>query len=247
MVLDWCSRKVLSWRLSISMDVDFCIEAVEEAIARWGKPDIFNTDQGSQFTSQAFTTMLKDHEIAISMDGKGCWRDNVFVERLWRSVKFEEVYLKAYASVTEARQNLAIYMNFYNCNRPHSTHAASTPEMAYFESLPALKLAAQLTQPDCTYLRRLSVQTTGTTSLAPSPFMATIGWVYAIIFSFVCAVCFLTIQSDASPSWKQWLGSLLVGVCWLGSIWFVSKVHITPWRLLKQVGVVERAQLEPRA
>jgi len=142
-VLDWYSRKVLNWRLSISMDVDFCIEAVEEAIARWGKPEIFNTDQGSQFTSQAFTKMLKDHEIAISMDGKGCWRDNVFVERLWRSVKYEEVYLKAYASVTEARQSLAIYMNFYNCNRPHSTHAASTPEMVYFESLPApLKLAA---------------------------------------------------------------------------------------------------------
>lgn len=141
-VLDWYSRKVLAWRLSISMDVDFCIEAVQEAIDRWGKPEIFNTDQGSQFTSHAFTQMLKEHDIAISMDGKGCWRDNVFVERLWRSVKYEEVYLKAYASVSEARQGLATYMNFYNGKRPHSTHAAITPEMAYFESLPALKLAA---------------------------------------------------------------------------------------------------------
>jgi putative transposase len=141
-VLDWYSRKVLSWRLSISMDVDFCIEAVEEAIARWGKPEIFNTDQGSQYTSQAFTQMLLGHGIAISMDGKGCWRDNVFVERLWRSVKYEEVYLKAYDCVTTARQSLEKYLDFYNRVRPHSTHSARTPETVYFESLPALKLAA---------------------------------------------------------------------------------------------------------
>ena len=141
-VLDWYSRKVLAWRLSISMDVDFCIEAVQEAIARWGCPEIFNTDQGSQFTSQAFTQMLKDRGIAISMDGRGCWRDNVFVERLWRSVKYEEVYLKAYESVTHARQSLGKYLDFYNRNRPHSTHAASTPETVYFESLPAVTQAA---------------------------------------------------------------------------------------------------------
>ena len=141
-VLDWYSRKVLAWRLSISMDVDFCIEAVEEAVARWGKPEIFNTDQGSQYTSQAFTQMLLGHGIAISMDGKGCWRDNVFVERLWRSVKYEEVYLKAYDCVTTARQSLGKYLDFYNRHRPHSTHSARTPETVYFESLPELKLAA---------------------------------------------------------------------------------------------------------
>ncbi len=141
-VLDWYSRKVLAWRLSISMDVDASLEAVQEAIARWGRPDIFNTDQGSQFTSQAFTQLLKDHGIAISMDGKGCWRDNVFVERLWRSVKYEEVYLKAYASVTDARQSMAKYLDSYNRTRPHSTHAASTPDEVYFESLPQLNIAA---------------------------------------------------------------------------------------------------------
>jgi len=141
-VLDWYSRKVLAWRLSISMDVDFCIEAVKEAIARWGKPEIFNTDQGSQFTSHDFTKLLTDHGIAISMDGRGCWRDNVFVERLWRSVKYEEVYLKAYANVTEARSSLSKYLDFYNRSRPHSTHAASTPATAYFKSLLELKKAA---------------------------------------------------------------------------------------------------------
>lgn len=141
-VLDWYSRKVLAWRLSISMDVDFCIEAVKEAIVRWGRPEIFNTDQGSQFTSHDFIKLLKDNEIAISMDGKGCWRDNVFVERLWRSVKYEEVYLKAYSSVTEARTSLGKYLSFYNCTRPHSTHAASTPETVYLKSLPDLKKAA---------------------------------------------------------------------------------------------------------
>jgi putative transposase len=139
-VLDWYSRKVLAWRLSISMDVDFCIEAVKEAIARWGRPEIFNTDQGSQFTSH--DKLLQDNDIAISMDGKGCWRDNVFVERLWRSVKYEEVYLKAYASVSEARASIGKYLSFYNCTRPHSTHAASTPETVFFKSLPELKQAA---------------------------------------------------------------------------------------------------------
>jgi putative transposase len=135
-VLDWYSRRVLSWRLSITMEVDFCLEAVEEALARYGKPEIFNTDQGSQFTSAAFTGLLRDHGIAISMDGRGAWRDNVFVERLWRSVKYEEVYLRAYDSVTEARASLGRYLGFYNGKRPHSTHGGRTPDQAYFDNRP---------------------------------------------------------------------------------------------------------------
>ena len=113
-VIDWFSRRVLAWRVSIDMAVDFCLEAVEEAIARHGTPDIFNTDQGSQFTSQAFTGQLTDNGIAISMDGKGAWRDNVFIERVWRSVKYEEVYLRAYDSVGHARASLGRYLEFYN-------------------------------------------------------------------------------------------------------------------------------------
>lgn len=111
-VVDWFSRRVLAWRVSIDMAVDFCLEAVEEAMARHGKPDIFNTDQGSQFTSVAFTGVLADNGIAISMDGRGAWRDNVFVERLWRSIKSEEVYLRAYASVSEARAGIGRYLSF---------------------------------------------------------------------------------------------------------------------------------------
>uniref|UniRef100_UPI003BADB070 IS3 family transposase n=1 Tax=Escherichia coli TaxID=562 RepID=UPI003BADB070 len=118
-VVDWFSRKVLSWRLSITMEAAFCIEAVEEALARHGRPEIFNTDQGSQFTSIDFTAVLKRSQIAISMDGKGAWRDNVFVERLWRSIKYEEVYLHAYKTVSEARAGIARYLNFYNTRRPH--------------------------------------------------------------------------------------------------------------------------------
>ena len=118
-VIDWFSRKVLSWRLSITLSADFCIEALEEAIRRHGKPGIFNTDQGSQFTGLGFTQVLKDAKIAISMDGKGAWRDNVFVERLWRTVKYEEVYLRAYASVSEARDSIGRYLGFYN---PVSLH-----------------------------------------------------------------------------------------------------------------------------
>jgi putative transposase len=133
-VLDWFSRRVLAWRVSIDMAVDFCLEAVEEAIARHGKPDIFNTDQGSQFTSAAFTGMLTDNGITISMDGKGAWRDNVFVERLWRSVKYEEVYLRAYDSVGQARVSLGRYFAFYNRRRPHSSLDRRTPDRAYFES-----------------------------------------------------------------------------------------------------------------
>jgi putative transposase len=135
-VIDWWSRRVLSWRVSITMEVDFCLEAVEEALAKHGKPDIFNTDQGSQFTSAAFTGLLRDNAIAISMDGRGAWRDNVFVERLWRSVKYEEVYLKAYASVGEARASIGRYLGFFNSKRPHSRHSGQTPDRAYFDNLP---------------------------------------------------------------------------------------------------------------
>ena len=131
-IVDWFSRRVLSWRLSITLDADFCIEALEEALARFGKPDIFNTDQGSQFTSIDFTGVLKREEIAISMDGRGCWRDKVFVERLWRSVKYEEVYLHAYASVPEARTGIGRYFGFYNRVRPHSSLGCRTPDDVYF-------------------------------------------------------------------------------------------------------------------
>lgn len=135
-VVDWFSRRVLSWRLSITMDVDFCLEAVEEALARYGRPEIFNTDQGSQFTSSAFTGLLLANAIAVSMDGRGAWRDNVFVERLWRSVKYEEVYLRAYDSVGDARGSLSRYFAFYNTKRPHSSLDALTPERFYYDHLP---------------------------------------------------------------------------------------------------------------
>jgi putative transposase len=141
-VVDWFSRRVLSWRLSITLEADFCIEAVEEALARHGKPDIFNTDQGSQFTSQAFTQVLKDAGIAISMDGKGAWRDNVFVERLWRTIKYEEVYLLAYGNVPEARAALGRYLAFYNTKRPHSSLDRQTPDQAYFNALQPIPVAA---------------------------------------------------------------------------------------------------------
>ena len=140
-IVDWFSRKVLSHRVSISMEGDFCVEALEEALARYGKPEIFNTDQGSQFTSMAFTSVLLREKIAISMDGRGAWRDNVIVERLWRSVKYEEVYLHAYAAVSEARSSIGRYLGFYNTRRPHSSLAAKTPDQAYFDNLP-LKVAA---------------------------------------------------------------------------------------------------------
>ena len=113
-VLDWATRRVLSWRLSITMEAAFCVETLEDALARRGKPDIFNTDQGSQFTGAAFTGLLASNGIAFSMDGKGAWRDNVFVERLWRSVKYEEVYLRAYETVGEARASIGRYLDFYN-------------------------------------------------------------------------------------------------------------------------------------
>ena len=141
-VVDWFSRRVLSWRLSITMEAAFCIEAVEEALARYGRPDIFNTDQGAQFTSMDFTTVLKKAEIAISMDGKGAWRDNVFVERLWRSIKYEEVYLHAYKTVSEARAGIGRYLTFYNSRRPHSSLDRNTPDQAYFNALPPMMVAA---------------------------------------------------------------------------------------------------------
>ena len=140
-VLDWFSRRVLSWRVSITMEAAFCVETLEEALAKHGKPEIFNTDQGSQFTGMAFTSVLIKNGIAISMDGKGAWRDNVFVERLWRSVKYEEVYLRAYDSVSEARTSIGRYLGFYNCRRPHSSLDAATPDQAYFNPLP-LRMAA---------------------------------------------------------------------------------------------------------
>lgn len=140
-VLDWYSRRILSFQLSNSLTTDFCIEAVEEAIARHGKPEIFNTDQGCQFTSGDFVTLLQDHNIRISMDGKGCWRDNVFVERLWKTVKYEEVYLHAYDSVSQARQALCRYIAFYNTRRPHSALDGKTPDTVYFTAQP-LKQAA---------------------------------------------------------------------------------------------------------
>mgnify|MGYP001201320827 FL=1 len=141
-IVDWYSRRVLAWRLSNTLTTDFCIEALEEAITRYGTPDIFNTDQGSQFTSAEFTAVLKAHEIRISMDGKGCWRDNVFVERLWRTIKYEEVYLKAYDSVSQAKTSLGQFITFYNCRRPHQTFAGKTPDMIYFANLPQENLAA---------------------------------------------------------------------------------------------------------
>ena len=140
-VVDWHSRRVLAHRVSITMETDFCIEAVEEAVARYGKPDIFNTDQGSQFTSATFTGLLQEHGIRISMDGQGCWRDNVFVERLWKSVKYEEVYLKAYNTVSEAKASIGQYLEFYNGRRPHSSLDRMTPDQFYFRSLPQPKAA----------------------------------------------------------------------------------------------------------
>jgi putative transposase len=140
-VLDWATRRVMSWRLSITMEAAFCVETLEDALARHGRPEIFNTDQGSQFTGSAFTDLLADHGIAISMDGKGAWRDNVFVERLWRSVKYEEVYLRAYETVGEARSSIGRYLDFYNGRRPHSSLDDRTPDQAYFD-LPPLRAAA---------------------------------------------------------------------------------------------------------
>jgi putative transposase len=141
-IMDWASRRVLAWRLSNTLDTSFCTEALEEAIARFGLPEIFNTDQGSQFTSEAFTGILNAHGISISMDGKGRWVDNVFVERLWRSVKYEEVHLKAYSSIAEARHELAKYFEFYNQRRRHQGLDERTPDEVYWSMLPQKQVAA---------------------------------------------------------------------------------------------------------
>jgi len=133
-IIDWYSRYVLSWRLSNTLDADFCIEALEEALTK-GKPDILNTDQGSQFTSEAFTGLLKQHGVRISMDGKGSYNDNLFIERLWRSVKYEEVYLKAYQDGRDARTGLGDYFRFYNTDRPHQALGYRTPAEV-FTSIP---------------------------------------------------------------------------------------------------------------
>ena len=135
-VMDWFARRILAWRLSITMEAEFCVEALEEALARYDRPEIFNTDQGSQFTSTDFTGVLMKNAITISMDGKGSWRDNVFVERFWRSVKYEEVYLRAYDSVSDARTSIGRYLDFYNGRRPHSALDRRTPDQAYFTPLP---------------------------------------------------------------------------------------------------------------
>jgi putative transposase len=135
-VMDWYSRKVLSWRISNSMTADFCVEALEEAIARYGAPEIFNTDQGSQFTASSFIQVLQKNRIQISMDGRGARRDNVFVERLWKSVKYEEVYLHAYDSVAAAKDGIGKYFTFYNGRRPHTALDRNTPDNVYFESQP---------------------------------------------------------------------------------------------------------------
>ena len=130
-IMDWYSRKVLSWRLSSTMDTDFCVSALEEALAKYGKPDIFNTDQGSQFTSFAFTNVLRDNGIRISLDGRGRWLDNVFIERLWRSLKYECVYLYAFETGSEARAGIGRWIDFYNQQRPHSSLGGITPNMCY--------------------------------------------------------------------------------------------------------------------
>ena len=132
-ILDWHSRRVLSWRVSNTLDPDFCIAALEEALQRFGAPEIFNTDHGSQFTSEAFTDVLKAHAIAISMDGKGRWVDNVFVERLWRSVKYEDVYLRAYETPTEIRAGLTRYFMFHNTRRRRSALGQRTPDAVYYD------------------------------------------------------------------------------------------------------------------
>ena len=141
-VMDWASRKVLSWRLSNTLDPSFCIEALEEAIARYGRPQIFNTDQGSQFTADAFTRIVQDHHIRISMDGRGSWKDNRMIERLWKTVKYQEVYLKAYESITHARKELKNFFERYNTRRPHQGLNDRTPDAVYWSTLSKERNAA---------------------------------------------------------------------------------------------------------
>jgi len=141
-VLDWHSRRALAHRLSITMQADFRVEALQEAIAKYGLPEIMNTDQGSQFTGAEFIGELHKHGIQISMDGRGQWRDNVFVERLWKSVKYDDVYLKAYETVSQAHAGITRYIDFYNSRRPHSVRGGRTPDMVYFAALPTTRQAA---------------------------------------------------------------------------------------------------------
>ena len=141
-IMDWASRKVLAWRLSNTMEVEFCIEALEEALAKYGKPEIFNTDQGSQFTSPEFTNVLKNAEVRISMDGKGRWMDNVFIERLWRSFKYECIYLNAFETASETRAGIGSWITYYNGERPHSTFDGQTPDEVYAPRPITQKLAA---------------------------------------------------------------------------------------------------------
>jgi len=141
-IMDWASRKVLAWRLSNTLDASFCVEALKEALARYGVPEIFNTDQGSQFTSADFIGVLENHDISISMDGKGRWMDNVFIERLWWSVKYQDVYLKAYGSIAEARKGLKEYFKFYNTQRRHQGLDRKTPDHVYWSILPSKQVAA---------------------------------------------------------------------------------------------------------
>ena len=140
-IMDWASRRVLAWRLSNTLDVSFCSEALGEAIRKYGIPEIFNSDQGSQFTSEVFTDILMSHGIKISMDGRGRWMDNVFIERLWKSVKYENVYLKAYGSITEVRQGLREYFEFYNSRRRHQSLDRRTPNEVYWSTLPQKQAA----------------------------------------------------------------------------------------------------------
>jgi len=140
-VLDWATRRVLAWRLSNTMTTDVCVDALETAIQAHGCPGILNTDQGSQFTSTTFVSLVQQHGIRLSMDGTGAWRDNLFVERLWKSVKYEEVYLHAYDSVREAQQGLARYFTFYNSGRPHTALDGQTPDMVYFDEQPQQRAA----------------------------------------------------------------------------------------------------------
>jgi putative transposase len=130
-VMDWATRKVLSWRVSNTLDMEFCLEALEEALARFGRPEIFNTDQGSQFTSPRFTGLLQQAGVRVSMDGRGRWMDNVFIERLWRSLKYECVYLHAFETGSELRAGLSKWIGYYNAGRPHSALAGQTPDEAY--------------------------------------------------------------------------------------------------------------------
>ena len=138
-IIAWYSRKVLAWRLSNTMDTGFCLDCLEQALQTYGTPEIFNTDQGSQFTSDDFTDILKKHDIRISMDGQGRWMDNVFIERLWKSVKYEDIYLKAYSSISEVRKGLATRFDRYNRWRRHQGLDERTPDEVYWSTLPGVK------------------------------------------------------------------------------------------------------------